>query len=171
MEPEVARRVTSRQPQFLPALFQAKPSLAASPQLWTAGGDRKRELFEAVATHKDLDSDLMKGIIRALLESGSDGFIRRARDLWGRDAVFEMLDWTGVHDGAMSDTCRDALRLHLSDVMDWVESKSIQSFGSFYSVVRIVGPYASKISQRDSLVWLGNFRHFQSQGRRGGNSN
>jgi hypothetical protein len=167
MEPETARRVTSRQPQFLPALFQAKPSLASSPQLWTAGAGRKRELFEAVATHKDLDSYLIKGIVRALLESGSDGFMRRALDLWGKDAVFEMLDWTGVHDGAMSDTCRDALRLHLPDVMDWVESKSIESFGSFYSVVRIVGPYASKISQRDSLVWLRNFRHLQSQGREG----
>jgi len=120
-----------------------------------------------VATHKDLGSDLIKGTVRALLESGSDEFMRRALDLWGKDAVFEMLDWTALHDGAMSDTCRDALRQHLPDVMDWVESKSVQSFGAFYSIVRIVGPYASKISQRDSVVWLRNFRHLQSQGREG----
>ncbi len=84
MEPEAARRITSRQIQFLPALFQAKPSLATSFQLWLAGGDRKRELFEALASRKDLDPTLIAGIVRALLESNSDGFIRRALDLWGR---------------------------------------------------------------------------------------
>ena len=47
MEPETARRVTSQQLQFLPALFRAKPALAGSSQLWVAGADRKRELFEA----------------------------------------------------------------------------------------------------------------------------
>jgi hypothetical protein len=167
MEPEIARRVTSKQPQFLPALFQAKPSLAASAQLWTAGGDRKRELFEAVATQDYLDSSLIRGIVRALLESGSDTFIRRAVGLWGRDSVYETLDWVSENDGAMSDACREALRDHLSIVVDWLEAKSIDSFGAFYAIVRIVGPYTSKVSERGSDVWLRNFRHFQSSGREG----
>src|ERR1017187_2410951 len=46
LDVESAQSVTTEHPQFLPALFQAKPSLACSSALWRAGGDRKRELFE-----------------------------------------------------------------------------------------------------------------------------
>lgn len=165
MEPEMARRITSRQSQFLPALFQAKPSLASSPQLWVAGGDRKRELFEAVATHENLDPKLIGGIIDALLESGSDALMRRALDRWGSDAVFETLDWIAGHDGAMSETTRDALKSHLSSVLDWVETKPVESFGAFLAVVRVVAGYASKISQRESTVWLRTFQRLQSTGK------
>jgi hypothetical protein len=165
MEPETARQITSTQAQFLPALFHANPSLASSPQLWVAGGDRKRELFEAVAVHENLDPKLVGTIVSALLESGSDLFISRALDRWGKDAVFQTLDWTDKHHGAMSETCREALKLHLSSVMDWVESKPISSTDSLSAIVRVVAPFASQLAQRDSTVWLNTFRHLQQTGR------
>ena len=167
MEPEVARRVANKQPQFLPALFQAKPSLACSSQLWLAGGDRRRELFEAVATHKDLDPRVIKSIVRALLESNSDGLMRRAFDQWGRDAIFETLDWMSEQDGAISDSCREALRIHVSVVADWAEIGSVGTFASFHALVRIVAPRVSEISNRNSEVWLRNFERLESKGRDG----
>lgn len=165
MEPEVARRITSRQPQFLPALFQANPSLATSPQLWTAGGDRRREQFEAVAVHQDLDPKLVGGIVRALLESGTEALIRRALDLWGKWAVFETLDWIDAHQGSLSYACREALRLHLPIVMDWADGKSFNSFGSLYAVARVVGPDALTVSKQDSGVWIRNFRRLQKDAK------
>jgi hypothetical protein len=164
MEPEAARRITSQQVQFLPVLFQAKPSLATSFQLWLAGGDRKREMFEAVAGHKDLDPELINGVVRALLESNSDAFIRRALDLWGKEAVFATLDWSQIHNGAMSDICRESLRGHLSSVMDWVEGGPERSFPVLVAIARIVAPYSSKISERDASVWLRTARHLRSHG-------
>jgi hypothetical protein len=164
MQPETARRITSRQIQFLPALFQAKPSLATSFQLWLAGGDRKRELFEAVASHKDLDPILIAGIVRALLESNSDGFIHRALDLWGREAVFAILDWSEIHNGAMSDTCRESLRGHLSSVMEWVEGGSERSFPVLIAIARVVAPLSAKISQRETSVWLRTSQHLRTHG-------
>jgi hypothetical protein len=164
MEPEAARQITSRQVQFLPALFQAKPSLATSFQLWLAGGDRKRELFEAVASHKDLDPILIGGIVRALLESNSDGFISRALDLWGREAVFATLEWSEIHNGAMSDICRESLQGHLSSVMDWVEVGPERSFPVLIAIARVVAPLTAKISQRDTSVWLRTSRHLRTHG-------
>lgn len=161
MAPETALQVTSKQPQFLPALFRAKPSLASSAQLWRAGGDRKRELFEAVAAHDHLDPTLVAGIIGALLESGSEVFIRRALDRWGKDAVFATLDWTEAHNGAMSETSREALGFHLPSVMDWVEAGPTRSFDSLIAVAHIVAPYSSKVAKRDCTVWLRTFRDLQ----------
>jgi hypothetical protein len=165
MEPEVARQITSRQPQFLPALFQAKPSLASSSQLWTAGGDRKRELFEAVAVHRDLDPKLVSGIVRALLESGTETLIRRGLDLWGKVAVFETLDWIDAHQGSLSYTCREALKLHLPEVIDWAEGKSFSSFGSLYAVAHVIGPDALEASKQDSAMWIRNFHRLQNSAK------
>jgi hypothetical protein len=165
MEPEVARRVTSRQPQFLPALFEAKPSLACSSQLWEAGGDKRRELFEAVAKHEDLPSSVIKGIVRALLESNSDGLMRRALERWGKDAVFETLDWMAEHAGAISDSCREALIAHVMDVADWAEHKSIESFTSYRTVVSLVASQVATISKKNSGVWLRNFQKLHDSGK------
>jgi hypothetical protein len=162
MEPDTARQVTVQQPQFLPALFRAKPSLATSSQLWLAGGDRKRELFESVASHEHLDSAVVAGVVGALLDSGSETFIRRAFDRWGKAAVFQALDWTESHNGALSEICRGALASHLPSVMDWVEAKPTRSFETLIAVAHVVAPYSSKMSQRDSSVWLRTFHFLQN---------
>jgi GTPase-associated protein 1, N-terminal domain type 1 len=158
MDSEMALQVTSQQPHLLPALFRAEPSLASSSQLWLAGSERKRELFEAIAGHADLDSSVVAGVIKALLDSGLDGLIRRAIQRWGRDATFQVLDWTDVHKGAMSDTCREALTFDLSWVMDWVEAEPARSSESLVAVAHVIAPYSSDVVQRDSTVWLRAFR-------------
>jgi hypothetical protein len=161
MNTETARQVTTEQPQFLPALFRAKPGLASSPQLWLAAGDRRRELFESVAAHTNLDSALVAGVVNALLESGSEVFIRRALDLWGRDAVFQTLDWTEAHNGMMSETCRGALTYHLPAVMDWTEARPTRSFESLITVAHVVAPSSYQLLQYDSTVWVRTFHHLQ----------
>ncbi len=167
MDPGTAREVAREQPQFLPALFRAKPSLASSPQLWLAGADRKRELFESVAAHERLDSALVAGVVKALLETGSELFISRALNRWGKGAVYQVLDWTEVHDGKLSETCREALSSHLSFVMDWVQEKPTRSFESLVAVAHVVAPYSNKILQYDSTVWLRTFRYLQENRKEG----
>ncbi len=162
MDPEMAHRVTSQQLQFLPALFRAKPALAGSSQLWIAGANRKRELFEAVASHQNLGPELIGSIVNALLDSGSDIFITRALELWGKDAVFQTLDWTEAHAGSMSEICRAALAAHLPSVMEWVEARPARSFESLIAVAHAVAPYPQKISKLNSSVWLSTFRSLQN---------
>jgi len=161
MDADTARKITQDRPKFLPGLFRARPDLARSPELWKLGGDRKRELFEAVAGQKGLDSSAIHGIVAALLESNSEGFLRRSIDHWGKEAVFSILDWVDSHEGRMSQASRDALSNQPQFVMDWVEQKSDSSPASFLAAAYLVAPYASRVSKRDSEVWLRTFREVQ----------
>jgi len=161
MDAETAQEITRERPKFLPGLFRARPDLARSPELWKLGGDRKRELFESVAGQKELDPSAIHGIVAALLESNSEGFLRRSIDHWGKDAVFSILDWVDSHEGQMSRASRDALFNQPDLVMDWVQENTDRSPASLLAVAHVVAPYASRISKRDSEVWLRTFREVQ----------
>jgi hypothetical protein len=161
MDAETAQAITRERPKFLPGLFRARPDLARSPELWKLGGDRKRELFEAVAGQKEFDSSVIHGIVAALLESNSEGFLRRSIDHWGRDAVFSILDWVDSHEGRMSRASREALANQPDLVMDWIQENSDRRPASLLAVAHVVAPYPSRISKRDSEVWLRTFRDAQ----------
>ena len=163
MDAEDAQEIVCEQPQLLPALFRVNPNLATSPQLWSGAGDRKRELLDALLAH-DIRSELVPRIVAALLDSGSDGFIRRAFEKWGRDAVFAALDWTDNHEGVMSDICRGALMSHVSEVMTWVESDK-RSTSALSAVAHVVAPYTSRIAKHDSTVWLRTLRALLESGQ------
>lgn len=162
MDAEDAQDIVREHPQLLPALFRANPTLAASSHLWSAAGDRKRELLDALVA-QEIHPDLVSRVVTALLDSGSDRFIRRAFEQWGGDAVYAALDWTDNHEGAMSDVCRGALASHLTEVMSWVESgnKSTQALAA---VAHVIAPYASRIAKHDSTVWLKTLRALQQSG-------
>jgi hypothetical protein len=160
MDLEVARKVTDEHPQFLPSLFRANPSLASLSQLWLAGRDRKRELFESVVTQDRLAPVQITGIVDALLETESDTFLREAFERWGQTAIFQALDWTEAYGGKMSETCRRALALHVREVMDWVE-ESKRSPESLIAIAHVVAPNSHLIAKRDSSVWLQAFRHLR----------
>jgi hypothetical protein len=161
MDTDTAREITQERPKFLPGLFRARPDLARSPELWKLGGDRKRELFEAVVGQKELDPSAIHGIVAALLDSDSEFFLRRAINRWEKDAVFSVLDWVEAHEGRMSRTCRDALSNQPEFVMDWIEQTSNRASATLQAVAHVVAPYASRISKRDSEVWLRTFREVQ----------
>jgi len=161
MDADTAREMTQERPKFLPSIFRARPDLARSSELWKLGGDRKRELFEAVVGQRELDSSTIHGIVAALLESNSEGFLRRSVDHWGNDAVFSILDWVDSHEGRMSRAFREALSNQPDLVMDWVQQKSDSSPASLVAVAHVVAPNASRISKRDSAVWLRTFRNVQ----------
>ena len=103
INPSIARMVAAEQPQFLPALFRAKPKLGISRELWMVAGDRRRELFESIIPHKDLGTSLVAGIVRALLESDSEFLLQRALEIWGEPVVAAALDWLAGRDGTLSD--------------------------------------------------------------------
>jgi hypothetical protein len=161
MDLEIACKVTGENPQFLPVLFRAKPSLASYPQLWSLGRDRKRELFESIFAQEKLDVVTVAGVVNALLETGSDVFIHRALERWGQAAIFQVLDWTESHEGRMSETCRKALTLHVPSVMAWVEGGLTRSFPALTAVAHVVAPYSYQILKHDSGVWLRTFNHLQ----------
>jgi hypothetical protein len=163
MDAEDAQEIVGEQPQLLPALFRANPDLAASPQLWSRAGDRKRELLDSLFA-QEIGSELVPRIVSALLDSGSDGFIRRAFERWGRNAVFAALDWTDNHGGAMSDICRGALTFQVSEVMSWVELDK-RSTPALAAVAHVVAPYISRIAKHDSTVWLRTLRELQENGQ------
>jgi len=161
MDAETAQEITRERPKFLPGLFRARPDLARSPELWKLGGDRKRELFEAVAGQKEIDSPSIHRIVVALIDSDSESFLHRSINLWNKDAVFSVLDWVESHDGRMSRTAHDALSYQPDLVMDWVQQRPNSSSASRVAVAHVVAPYASRISKRDSEVWLSTFREVQ----------
>lgn len=163
MDAEDAQEVIIDQPQLLPALFRANPDLATSSQLWSIAGDRRRELLDSLVA-QEIRPELVSRIVSALLDSGSDGFIRRAFERWGKDAVFAALDWTENHAGSMSDTCRGALTFHVPEVMSWVESGT-RSTPALAVVAHVVAPYSYQIAKYDSTVWLRTLRVLQENGQ------
>ncbi len=163
LDSRAAREITSEQPQLLSALVAAKPSLATSSQLWVAAGDRKRELFESIVRHKNLDSAVVGGIISALLESRSDNFIRRAVDEWGKDAVFATLDWVVANGGVLTESSRGALTFHVNTVMDWVQASPEKSLQALLTAAHIVAPYSYQIWERDTRRWNRAFDEVQGR--------
>jgi hypothetical protein len=167
LDPEAARRVTADQPQFLPALFRAKPSLASSPQLWVAAGHRKRDLFEAVAVNDSLDDDLVGRITAALLESGADFLLRRALEKWGKGAVWGALDWIAAKHGKLSEACRGPLTFHIESAMGWVEADRDRPLEGLVAAAHIVAPYSYDISRHDASVWLRTLRALRAASDKG----
>jgi hypothetical protein len=163
MDTEDAQEVIDEQPQLLPALFRANPDLAASPKLWSVAGDRKRELLDSLVA-QEIRPELVSRIVSALLDSGSDGFIRRAFERWGKDAVFAALDWTENHQGSMSEICRGALTFQVPVVMAWVESGT-RSTPALATVAHVVAPYSYQVAKHDSTVWLRTLRALQEGGQ------
>jgi GTPase-associated protein 1 len=165
MKPENALVIATNRPQFLPTLFRGNPKLAASAQLWLSAGNRKRELFESLIAHQNMEPELVRGIVSALLDSNSEGFIRRAFDQWGRVAVFQALDWSEAHGGSITETCRAALTFHVADVMSWVATAPEKSTATLPAVAHVVAPYSQQVAKNDSTVWLRTFHALQESRR------
>ena len=161
--PDLARKVTRDQPRFLPALFRAKPELAMLPELWSAASDRARELFESVAAHATPGIETVRGIVQAMLQSGSDNFLQRAFDKWGTAAVFAALDWIAANKGNMTETCRGALTFHVPDVMDWVASEPEKPTHARVAAAHVVAPYAYQIADRDTSVFHRTLHELQKE--------
>jgi len=158
-----AQEVVSDQPPFLPALFRVNPDLAVSAKLWSIAGDRRHELMESLVA-QDIHPELVGRIVPALLDSGSDGFLRRAFERWGKDAVFAALDWTENHQGSMPETCRHALTFQIPRVMNWIESGS-RSTPILVAAAHVVAPYCYQISKHDSSVWHRAFNDARESGQ------
>lgn len=154
MHPENALAFVKDQQQFLPSLFRANAALATSAQLWVAAGGRKRELFESLAAHPRLEPDLVRGIIDALLDSGSDSFLGQAFSQWGEIAVLHALDWVEAHGASMTEPRQAAFTSHVHDVMTWVGTDREKSTAMLAAVAHVVAPYSSQVAHHDSAVWI-----------------
>ena len=163
MDVNDAQEVVSDQPQFLPALFRGNPALAASAALWSKAGDRRNELMDSLIA-QEIRPELVSRIVAALLDSGSDGFIRRAFERWGKEAVFAALDWTEDHQGSMPETCRQALTFQVPCVMDWVQSGS-RSTAALIAAAHVVAPYSYQIAKHDSSVWRRAYTDTKERGQ------
>lgn len=163
MDVNDAQEVVSDQPQFLPALFRGNPALAGSAALWSKAGDRRNELMDSLIA-QEIRPELVSRIVAALLNSGSDGFIRRAFERWGKEAVFAALDWTEDHQGSMPETCRQALTFQVPCVMDWVQSGS-RSPAALIAAAHVVAPYSYQIAKHDSSVWRRAYTDSKEKGQ------
>ncbi|MDH4185711.1 MAG: hypothetical protein OEV08_01820 [Nitrospira sp.] len=165
IQPEAAHRLTSKQLQLLPALFAAKPSLAISSQLWALAGDKRRDLFEAIAAHQNVSQEIVRGTINGLLENGGDWLIGKALDRWGKPAVQETINWIASHNGSMSELCRHALQRHPADIREWMDEHPIESVGAFVSLVRVASGDTSSMLQSDSSTWFEAYRKVNFSGK------
>lgn len=163
MDVNDAQEVVREQPQFLPALFRANADLGASAALWSKAGDRRNELIDSLFA-QEIRPELVSRIVAALLDSGSDGFIRRAFERWGKEAVFAALDWTEDHQGSMPETCRQALTSRVPCVMDWVQSGS-RSTAALIAAAHVVAPYSYQIAKHDSSVWRRAYTDTKERGQ------
>jgi hypothetical protein len=154
MSSEDALAFATGQQQFLPTLVRVNAKLATSAQLWKLAGDHKRELFESIAVQPGIEPEVLCGIVDAILDSDSDGFIRRAFTQWGRVAIFEALDWSEAHGGSLTQNCRAALSFHVSDVTSWIATEEEKSTNILAALAHVVAPYASRVAEDDTKVWL-----------------
>lgn len=149
-------------PEYIPMFFRANPKLACSAELWSIAGDHRREAFEGLLEADLTDRSLKVGIINALLDSGSEGFIGSALLRWGVVAVFQVLEWIDAHDGTMTETYRTALSRHLDDVMAWVHNGEQKSAGGLVAAARVVAPSTDRIREGESTIWLGALQQLRN---------
>jgi GTPase-associated protein 1, N-terminal domain type 1 len=164
MNPVIAVAVTTEQPQFLPMLFRAKPELGVSPELWSAAGDRKRELFEALISNPNLNEGLTRSIGLALLESDSEFLLKRALETWGQPVVFGVLDWLAKGNGQLTDRSLGALTYHVESIAQWILAHEDAPQSVVIDAAHIVAPFSYQFRQYDSRVWLRTFRDLAAQG-------
>lgn len=161
MCPEDALKFATDEQQFLPALFRVKASLAVSAQLWRVARDRKRELFESLSAQSGMEATVVQGIIDALLDSNSETLIGRAFEQWGTVAVLQALNWFEAHGAPVSESCLEALRFHVQDVVTWVNIEGKRSTSMLTTLAHVVAPYSSQIANDDSTVWLHTLRELR----------
>jgi hypothetical protein len=164
INPSMAQAITFEQPQFLPALFRAKPELGISSELWTAAGDHKRELFEAIVLNANLGEAVIEGIVQALLESDSEFLLRRALETWGKHAVVGVFDLLAKGKGHLSERSLGALTFHVESIVTWLLAADDRPQHIIVTAAHIVAPYANQIRQFDSTVWLRTFDNLVKQG-------
>jgi hypothetical protein len=152
-ESQAAREITREQPQFLATLIKAQPSLAVSPLIWKSAADRRWALMESIMEDKSLHPDTIKGIVAALMDSGTDDLLRWAFEDWSQPAVFGALDWMAAHDGRLPEAGRFALTFQVQHVMDWVEHPTDKPLFALFVAADIVAPYSYQICARDTAVW------------------
>ncbi|MFL6388907.1 MAG: hypothetical protein ACJ71U_15605 [Terriglobales bacterium] len=157
MQPADAVVFASDQPQFISALFRVNAALATSAQLWQCARGRSRELFESLVIQTSIAPEVIRGIVEALLGSGSDVFIGRALEQWGTIAVLAVLNWIDAHGGHITENCRIALKFSLPDVMNWITTRPEKSTSTIAAIAHIVAPSSSQIAKYDSSVWLHAF--------------
>lgn len=164
INPAIARAVTSEQPQFLPTLFRAKPELGASPDLWVAAGDRKRELVEALVSQRNLSESLVQDISVALVESDSEFLLKRALETWGQPVVFGVLDWMARGNRPLSEGSLMALTFHVESVVKWILAHEDAPQSVVVATAHIIAPFTYQFRQFSTNVWLRTFRNLAKQG-------
>ncbi len=164
MNPDLARAVTAEHPQFLATLFRAKPELGMSPELWVAGGDRKRELLEALTSQSNLADDLIERVGVALLESNSEFLLIRALEKWGQPIVFGILEWLKGRNGGLSERSIGALTLHVETIVKWILAQETCPQRVVIAAAHIIAPYTGQFRECDANIWLKTFRELVKQG-------
>jgi hypothetical protein len=109
--------------------------------------------MESIMEDKSLSPDTIKGIVAALLDSGTEDLLRWAFEDWGQPAVFGALDWMAAHDGRLPEAGRFALTFQVQHAMDWVELPRNKPLFALFVAADIVAPYSYQIYSRDTAVW------------------
>jgi hypothetical protein len=154
INPEIARKITSQQPHFLPTLFRAKPELGTSVELWRAAGDHVRELFESLASSNGLNDEHIAAVSEAILSSGAEFLIKRIVDKWGKPAVFGVLNYVLNSGSELSERVMGALTFHTESVMEWLCAKNDRTIFAKLVCAHVVAPYSYQIKDFGTEVWL-----------------
>lgn len=163
--PIIARSITSEQPQFLPALFRAKPELGTSAELWLSVGDRQRELFEALTSHQNLETSLIEKIVEAMLDGHADYFLRNAVESWGDPAVFGTMNWLAKNtENKLSERSCGALTFHVETIVKWILSQKHCPSHTAIIAGHIIAPYSYQFCKYDSSVWLNTYKDLMKSG-------
>lgn len=164
INPEMARAITLEQPQFLPPLFRAKPELGAFPDLWIAGRERKRELFEALVARQDLDGVLVEKIIHALIASDSDFLLKKALEAWGKVAVFGIFDTLLSGRFVLTENVRGALTFHTQSIIEWLQNNKECPLELLVKAAHIVAPYSYEVRHSSTELWINAYQNLVSRG-------
>lgn len=167
INPSIAQAVTVEQPQFLSALFRAKPELGSSVELWTAAGDRRRELLDSITLNKNLSAELIEAIVCAFLKSNAEFLLQRALETWGRPAVIGVFDWLAKDNGTLSERSLDALAAHVEEIVKWLIANKNCPQRVTIVAAHIIAPYSNRVRHLDSSIWLSTFRNLAMHGNPG----
>jgi hypothetical protein len=80
-------------PGLLQTIARRQPSILLSQEVWKLPAFDQHEVFDAATSGTDLPTPLRAGIVRAMLEAGSDCVARKVWARFGGDTADWFLDW------------------------------------------------------------------------------
>lgn len=138
--------------------LQHNPGLATSSETWQISPNEQLDLFDTVLSRLDLTESVARGIVLAMLDSGSDVVAANVANRFGKTAVSAILDWLNSPSRSsaanLGEGWKRALKSRPVDALNWVCSCDRPSNPTLATLASLLDPNSDQVIAMGAKIWL-----------------